>query len=168
MFPICYLQQFLLQQKVNIFVLIGGQVQMMKKAMIIVTIFAGLLVVGCGSDDSKEFEASFDGSIDHVHGIGYVGNDNGLYLATHTGLKMYRDGEWLETTKNLNDYMGFNAVDKGFYTSGHPGEDSDLPNPIGIQRSFDGGKTLESLSARRSTVCDLYNKRQSIFKPYWL
>ncbi|WP_088051891.1 F510_1955 family glycosylhydrolase [Virgibacillus dakarensis] len=124
---------------------------MMKKAMIIVTLVAGLFVAGCSSSESKEFEVSFDGSVDHVHGMGYAGSDKGLYFATHTGLKIYRDGEWLETTKNLNDYMGFNAVDEGFYTSGHPGEDSDLPNPIGIQRSFDGGKTLESVKFEGET-----------------
>ncbi|MEN1968012.1 F510_1955 family glycosylhydrolase [Lentibacillus sp. N15] len=122
-----------------------------KKAMLIVTIIVGLFITGCSSNDNKEFVVSFDGSIDHVHGIGYVGNDNGLYVATHTGLKIYRDGKWSETTRKLNDYMGFNAVDKGFYTSGHPGEDSDLPNPIGIQRSFDGGRTLESVKFEGET-----------------
>ncbi|MEN1969638.1 F510_1955 family glycosylhydrolase [Lentibacillus sp. N15] len=124
---------------------------MKKKTMIVATIIAGFFIAGCSSNESKEYEVSFDDSIDHVHGIGYVGNDEGLYIATHTGLKIYRDGEWLETTKNSNDYMGFNAVDEGFYTSGHPGEDSDLPNPIGIQRSFDGGKTLESLKFEGET-----------------
>src|SRR5690625_5300451 len=42
--------------------------------------------------------------------------------------------------------MGFAAVDKGFYSSGHPGDDSNLPNPIGLQRSFDGGKTLKKIA----------------------
>src|SRR5690625_346306 len=41
--------------------------------------------------------------------------------------------------------MGFSDVDKGFFTSGHPGEDSNLPHPIGLKRSFDGGKTLEDI-----------------------
>ncbi|MUK89213.1 hypothetical protein GMD78_12605 [Ornithinibacillus sp. L9] len=89
--------------------------------------------------------------IDHVHGLGYAGDNGGLYFATHTGLKIYRDGNWYETSKNFNDYMGFNAVDKGFYTSGHPGADSDLPNPIGLQRSFNGGETLESLAFEGET-----------------
>jgi len=117
----------------------------MKKIAIVLTIIAGIFIAGCSSKEEKSFETSFDGSMEHVHGMGYAGDDGGLYLASHTGLKIYRDGEWFETTKNFNDYMGFNAVDKGFYTSGHPGSDSKLPDPIGLKRSFDGGKTLEDI-----------------------
>ncbi|KAB8139129.1 hypothetical protein F9U64_01690 [Gracilibacillus oryzae] len=124
----------------------------MKRLMIVVTILTGLLIAGCSSNSTdKPFEVSYDGNLEHVHGMGYAGNDGGLYFASHTGLKIYREGEWYKTSKNLNDYMGFSAVDKGFYTSGHPGKDSDLPNPIGIQRSFDGGKTLESLKFEGET-----------------
>ena len=43
--------------------------------------------------------------------------------------------------------MGFTAADHGvFYASGHPGPGSDLPNPFGLIRSTDGGKTWEQLS----------------------
>ena len=44
--------------------------------------------------------------------------------------------------------MGFTAAaDQGvFYASGHPGPGSDLPNPMGLIRSVDGGKTWEQLS----------------------
>ncbi|HLR41670.1 MAG TPA: hypothetical protein VK067_00345 [Pseudogracilibacillus sp.] len=118
---------------------------MKKKTIIILTIILGLIVTGCSDNDDKAFEVSFDGNMDHVHGMGYAGNDGGIYFASHTGLKIYRDGKWLKTSKNFNDYMGFSAVDKGFFTSGHPGEDSNLPNPIGLKRSFDGGKTLEDI-----------------------
>ncbi|MFD1040238.1 F510_1955 family glycosylhydrolase [Virgibacillus byunsanensis] len=124
---------------------------MVKKVAFFITIITGILVAGCSNNDDQAFETSFDGSVDHVHGMGYAGEDDGLYFASHTGLKIYRDGEWFKTTKNFNDYMGFNAVDKGFYTSGHPGKDSDLPNPIGIHRSFDGGETLESLQFEGET-----------------
>lgn len=115
------------------------------KVVIILTLIVSVFVAGCGNQDDKAFEVPFDGTMDHVHGLGYAGNDEGLYFASHTGLKIYRDGKWFETSKNFNDYMGFAAVDKGFYSSGHPGEDSNLPNPIGLQRSFDGGKTLEKI-----------------------
>ncbi|GLO68459.1 F510_1955 family glycosylhydrolase [Oceanobacillus kimchii] len=124
---------------------------MLRKTIITVTIIVGIFLAGCSNNQEKDYEATFDGSVDHVHGIGYAGNDNGLYFATHTGLKILRNGDWYETTRNFNDYMGFNAVDEGFYTSGHPGEDSDLPNPIGIQRSFDGGRTLEHLKFEGET-----------------
>lgn len=122
----------------------------MKRIAIILATIAGLILSGC-SNNEQAFEVPMDGNIDHVHGIGYAGEYNGLYFASHTGLKIYRDGEWFETSKNLNDYMGFNAVDDGFYTSGHPGKDSDLPNPLGIQRSIDGGQTLEMVKFEGET-----------------
>jgi len=115
------------------------------KIMTILTIIIGIFVVGCSNQDDNAFEVPFDGTMDHVHGLGYAGNDDGLYFASHTGLKIYRDDQWFETSKNFNDYMGFAAVDKGFYSSGHPGTDSKLPNPIGLQQSFDGGKTLKKI-----------------------
>lgn len=102
-----------------------------------------------GADD--DFLVPFDGTLTHVHGMGYMESEVGLYFASHTGLKVYRDGDWFETDGMYNDYMGFNAVDEGFYTSGHPGMDSDLPNPIGIQKSTDGGQSLESLGFEGET-----------------
>lgn len=119
---------------------------MKRKIIIILTIILGLFVAGCSNNDEKAFEVPFEGDMDHIHGMGYAGSDGGLYFASHTGLKIYSNDQWFKTSKNFNDYMGFSAVDKGFYTSGHPGEDSNLPNPIGLQRSFDGGKTLEKIA----------------------
>lgn len=83
--------------------------------------------------------------------MGYAGGGNDLYFASHSGPKIYRDGEWFETADNFFDYMGFNAVDEGFYSSGHPSADSDLPNPLGIQRSTDGGETLEEIAFQGET-----------------
>ncbi|MFK3958944.1 F510_1955 family glycosylhydrolase [Guptibacillus hwajinpoensis] len=83
--------------------------------------------------------------IDHVHGIGYPGNRNELLVATHNGPLIYHDQIWYEATTNKNDYMGFQAVSDGFYSSGHPGEGSALPNPLGLIKSTDRGKTLEKL-----------------------
>ncbi len=94
---------------------------------------------------SHAFFEPFTGKIDHIHGIGYVGGQGAAFFATHDGLKVYEDGTWLKTKKENNDYMGFNATDNGFYTSGHPGTDSKLPNPIGIMKSEDYGQTLKSL-----------------------
>ncbi len=83
--------------------------------------------------------------IDHVHGIGYPGNRNELLVATHNGPLIYHNQIWYEATTNKNDYMGFQAVSDGFYSSGHPGEGSALPNPLGLIKSIDRGKTLEKL-----------------------
>ncbi|WP_422122262.1 F510_1955 family glycosylhydrolase [Planococcus sp. X10-3] len=139
----------------------------MTKKFLFVALAAGFIAAGCsdGSDNEAnensaapeeeateqqnapedDFLQAYDGVLTHVHGMGFVESEGGLYLASHAGLKIYQDGSWFETDGMFNDYMGFNAVDDGFYTSGHPGGDSDLPNPIGIQRSNDGGRSLEEL-----------------------
>lgn len=84
-------------------------------------------------------------TIEHIHGAGYPGNDEGLYLATHSGLKIYRNEKWYETTRNNHDYMGFQAVQEGFYASGHPEEGSDLENPLGLIQSSDGGESFKKI-----------------------
>lgn len=94
---------------------------------------------------SHDFFEPFTGKINHIHGIGYVGGLGAAFFATHDGLKVYEKGTWLKTKKENNDYMGFNATAHGFFTSGHPGTDSKLPNPIGIMKSENYGQTLESL-----------------------
>lgn len=114
------------------------------------TIIMGFLITGCSNSDKESFESLFEGDISHVHGMGYAGNDNGLYVASHIGLKIYRNGEWF-TTSDFHDYMGFNAIDEGFFTSGHPSADSDLPNPLGIQKSLDGGRSLEHIAFQGET-----------------
>ena len=124
---------------------------MKKKSMGIAVLSALLLLAGCSNDTADSFEVPFEGELSHVHGMGYAGGGNDLYFASHSGPKIYRDGEWFETADNFFDYMGFNAVDEGFYSSGHPSADSDLPNPLGIQRSTDGGETLEEIAFQGET-----------------
>lgn len=84
--------------------------------------------------------------IDHVHGIGYPGNDEGLYVASHNGIKIFKDGQWFETVSENHDYMGFQAIEDGFYASGHPEEGSDLKNPLGLIKSTDMGKSLDKVA----------------------
>ncbi|MCA0171906.1 F510_1955 family glycosylhydrolase [Bacillus sp. RAR_GA_16] len=95
--------------------------------------------------ESSFFKPTSRKEINHVHGIGYPGNQEELFVATHVGPLIYLDGTWYEAKANNNDYMGFQAVSDGFYSSGHPGEGSDLPNPLGLIKSTDRGKTLEQL-----------------------
>ncbi|MDP4552341.1 hypothetical protein Q9251_15805 [Alkalihalobacillus macyae] len=94
---------------------------------------------------SKLYGTLQNSKIDHVHGIGYPGNRNELLVATHNGPIINYEGSWYEAKDNKNDYMGFNAVSDGFYSSGHPGEGSDLPNPLGLVKSTDRGNTIEEL-----------------------
>ncbi|WP_350004419.1 F510_1955 family glycosylhydrolase [Pseudarthrobacter sp. WHRI 8279] len=83
----------------------------------------------------------------HVHGIAVSGETSQVLLATHEGLF---DATTSPATKigGTNDLMGFTPgpTDGVFYASGHPGPGSDLPNPLGLLRSSDGGKTWEQLS----------------------
>ena len=45
------------------------------------------------------------------------------------------------------DLMGFTAAGPDhFYASGHPGPDDDLPNPVGLIESTDGGQSWRNLS----------------------
>lgn len=83
----------------------------------------------------------------HIHGLSVSSTTGQVLLATHDGL--------FDMTKHpaakigpTNDLMGFTgAPDHGvLYASGHPGEGSDLANPIGLIRSTDSGKTWEKLS----------------------
>ena len=44
----------------------------------------------------------------------------GVSIATHSGIKVYQNGKWLEAKTGLHDYMGFQATKNGFFASGHP------------------------------------------------
>lgn len=83
----------------------------------------------------------------HIHGLSVSSQTGQVLLATHDGL--------FDMTKQTatkigatQDLMGFTAgTDHDvLYASGHPGEGSDLPNPLGLIRSTDVGKTWEQLS----------------------
>lgn len=80
--------------------------------------------------------------ITHIHGMGYKSDGTELMLAAHDGIKVYTTGEWRSGEGDKHDYMGFNVVDDGFYSSGHPSLTSALANPLGIVRSTDDGKSL--------------------------
>ncbi|EEK79306.1 exo-alpha-sialidase [Bacillus cereus] len=92
------------------------------------------------------YKETTSGKIEHIHGIGYAGNMPGVSIATHSGIKVYRNGKWFETKTELHDYMGFQATKNGFFASGHPEPGADLKNPLGLMKSSDGGNTLEKLA----------------------
>jgi hypothetical protein len=83
----------------------------------------------------------------HIHGLGFSADGRQLLVPTHTGLRVFADDRWQRPDVPANDYMGFAATNEGFYSSGHPGPDSRLINPIGLVKSTDGGKTLNALSS---------------------
>lgn len=82
-----------------------------------------------------------------IHGLSVNGETGQVLLATHEGL--------FDVSKKpavrlgpTNDLMGFTAAleQSVFYASGHPGPGSDLPNPLGLVKTSDGGATWEQLS----------------------
>lgn len=85
----------------------------------------------------------------HVHGLSVSSDTSRVLVATHEELF---DVTTRPATKigGTNDLMGFTTgKDNGvFYASGHPGEGSDLPNPLGLIRSVDGGKPGSSSPGR--------------------
>ncbi|GHD05231.1 F510_1955 family glycosylhydrolase [Zhihengliuella salsuginis] len=91
----------------------------------------------------------------HIHGLHPDGDE--LLIASHHGLfaagldgvgadGLMPDGSGPESRGPLIDLMGFTAGDGALYASGHPGAGTDLPNPVGLLRSDDGGATWEPLS----------------------
>lgn len=78
-----------------------------------------------------------------IHGMSYT-MDGELYVATHDGLRIY-DGSWSAPDIPINDYMGYSGTEDGFYRSGHPGEGSNLVNPIGLVRSTNFGETIQTI-----------------------
>lgn len=108
-----------------------------------------LLVTACApqenqnaSDESPVQESSFA----HVHGMAVDPETDQLLVATHNGLFTVEEGT-VEQVGPVNDLMGFAADSEGrYYASGHPGPGSDLPNPVGLIESNDGGKTWQELS----------------------
>lgn len=98
-----------------------------------------LLLAGCGGSAR---------TLMHVHGLGYTPDGQQLYVPAHDGFRIYQDGRWQNPDLPRHDFMGFAATKDGFYSSGHPGEGSDLPNPLGLLFSPDWGKTLNEIGFR--------------------
>jgi hypothetical protein len=98
-----------------------------------------------GAEEAYEIEKAEKQQISNIYGIGYPGNDDALYTAEEDGLKFYKDGQWLEQTKNKHMYTGFQAVESGFIASGKPAEGAGLRSPLGIIKSDDKGATLSQI-----------------------
>lgn len=147
-----------------------------KKWLLVALTATGLALSGCSGEDENEKAKPSEGNtqiddqenekdtenteqtgtdfivkaapqtIDHIHGIGYPGNDEGLYVASHHGIKIHKAGAWLETSGENHDYMGFQATKDGYYASGHPEKGSPLKNPLGLIKSTDKGQSLQKIA----------------------
>lgn len=114
-----------------------------------------VVLTGCAatSAESTDAEPGADGvpvvpaDAGHVHGMAVNAADGLLYLGTHAGTLVV-DGDTISKVGDSTiDLMGFAAAGPDhFYASGHPGPGDDLPNPVGLIESNDGGETWQSLS----------------------
>ncbi|WP_144036073.1 F510_1955 family glycosylhydrolase [Sporosarcina koreensis] len=107
-----------------------------------------LLLGACSGKDEASFayEPVKNTEVSHIHGMGYINGDDDLVIASHAGLYAYGADGWTETNQMKNDYMGFQAVDDGFFASGHPAVNSDMKNPFGLMKSTDKGATFDQLA----------------------
>jgi hypothetical protein len=88
----------------------------------------------------EEFE------LPHIHGLGFSADGKSLFIPAHVGVLAVSEGKWSHSIAPDHDYMGFAISNDGFYSSGHPAPASaDLPNPLGLVKSTDGGNTLQML-----------------------
>lgn len=89
--------------------------------------------------------ASAEPILHHVHGLAFTPDGAALLVPAHVGLAVYRDGRWTRAPGPAHDFMGFSVTKEAIYSSGHPAPGSPLPNPLGLMKSTDGGKTWRSL-----------------------
>ena len=82
----------------------------------------------------------------HVHAVSMDPGTGDVLVATHEGLYVYGHGEPRRVGPNI-DLMGFTvAGSKHYLASGHPGPGVDMPQPVGLIESRDGGQTWTVLS----------------------
>ncbi|WP_299169858.1 F510_1955 family glycosylhydrolase [uncultured Arthrobacter sp.] len=126
-----------------------------RPATVRAAIFAAgvLLLTACspGAERSTEAsphstEAAASYPTGHIHGMSVDRATNQVLLATHDGLFNVSTSPITKIGPTI-DLMGFTTTANGdFYASGHPGQGTDLPDPVGLIRSADAGQTWQPLS----------------------
>ncbi|NKG21792.1 F510_1955 family glycosylhydrolase [Paeniglutamicibacter terrestris] len=114
------------------------------------TAIAALATLGlaaCGEPTSSGADAPPPANpYGHIHAISIEASTQRVLLATHNGLFDATDTVPQKIGPTI-DLMGFTAASDGtFYASGHPGPGTDLPNPLGLTKSADGGESWTPLS----------------------
>ncbi|WP_436003722.1 F510_1955 family glycosylhydrolase [Knoellia sp. LjRoot47] len=124
------------------------------RALFAVTVFVALLsACSANADNAKRQAPALSAAADsaplpsvHVHGVGRDPGDGALLLATHEGLFRYAADGPVRVGPSI-DLMGFSIAGPGhYYASGHPNMVPELPQPMGLIESTDGGKTWTVLS----------------------
>lgn len=110
-----------------------------------------LLLTGCAATDDPAAPepggAAGQLPSAHVHAVAVDPGDGALLLATHDGLVEVGEDGRPAAVGPVIDLMGFTVAGPDHYlASGHPGMRTDLPNPVGLIESTDGGETWVPLS----------------------
>jgi len=105
----------------------------------------GLLVLSFGILLASPGRAASSITLTHVHGLSYGADGRQIFVPSHDGIAIYSAGKWSKVAGPENDYMGFTATKRFFYSSGHPAPGSGLVNPFGLVKSSDGGRSWNKL-----------------------
>ncbi|GKV66902.1 MULTISPECIES: F510_1955 family glycosylhydrolase [unclassified Sporosarcina] len=121
---------------------------MLKQVKLFLGLFSIIMIVSaCNkASESYSFKEVENDRFEHLHGLGYINGGPEFVISTHDGLYEYGNSEWKEASSEKHDYMGFQAIREGFFSSGHPEPESDYKNPLGLIKSIDRGASFEKLA----------------------
>ncbi|WP_203247667.1 F510_1955 family glycosylhydrolase [Sporosarcina beigongshangi] len=120
----------------------------MKKFKVIVGLLSLVAIMSACNKESEPyaFDKVKNGTFEHLHGLGYINGGPEIVISTHDGLYEYGKDGWKEANSEKHDYMGFQAIRDGFFSSGHPEPGSDYKNPLGLVKSTNRGASLNKLA----------------------
>lgn len=83
--------------------------------------------------------------VQHVHALASA--DGGILVGTHRGLlRIGTEPRSVQISDQPFDVMALTADKGGLLASGHPAAGTDFPDPLGLGRSEDGGRTWAAVS----------------------
>lgn len=107
---------------------------------------AGTVPGASGAPTSAALTARAESAISHIHAVTRDPKTQSLLLATHEGL-FRQDQGGLQAVGPAIDLMSFTVSSDGtYYASGHPGPQTDLPQPLGLITSRDSGQSWQVAS----------------------
>ena len=111
-----------------------------RRALALIGAIGVLALTGCASNGP----VSSLSELSHIHNIVVV--DDQVYAGSHEGLYAQSpDNQWSRVSGEF-DVMALAEVNGTLLASGHPGNGFDLPEPIGLVSSLDGGQTWSPTS----------------------
>lgn len=118
-------------------------------------LLASTFITGCASPQPEPVGGAMSYTDTHVHAVERPEPDGPIHLATHHGLWIQGSDGSLSLVGPMIDLMGYAVLGpEHFIASGHPGPGVDLPEPVGLIESTDGGRTWSQTS--RGGVSDFH------------